>query len=603
MVHAHSISPKVFDNGSASNVTISEWDSLWREAIAYRYDNRELYSNGLESQIVGDDTFGFVVLDSDARYSVTATIDMTVLSGVWALPYDGLWLCYEETECDVYFYGNALLQEEEVNMSVTITKAPTYGHFLDDGTNSSIVDESMLSTRDYFPWSNGVHAIYRGVTHFFTSPDVTWTGEEITELLDKDTMSYAMSIHVGDAVLTSESVEHYFKVININDYSKINCSASQEYYSILSATNLFDDENGTIARPDEVTFTNISISEKDYGVDPLLVAMVVDEGFMNFDEYDLTLLDFSWSCDDHVNINCQGDGDQDTDPIFKGQPKDVEQALNNIVFSSYSTSYVANVSITLYDGRNGKCLSTFEAGSVRPSCEESTCSFQIEVGEKYNWIDEDGVAFLTISWYWALVVLTFLSWLALKIFFWVMGKIVRITKSLFLLYLRLRKYGLRKGWRIQPSPANGDEPGSTTSIIPAGLSRLWDRLLNLVGHRRSVVNEAREGPLWHLRMDAIQDKRSTSSRYKLSLGSLFNPCGHSVAVARPSRGRPLFHLRGHTTQDKRSTSSSPRPLWRSLFDLDHHRLAVGRVYRRGPEVQAVLPASDPGPRSPCAGDI
>lgn len=512
----------MFDNGSASDTIVAEWDALWSQAIGYRFDNLELQSNEPEQEIVGNDSFGFVVFDSDSNNSLPAFVNITVLAGVWALPYDGLWPCFEDTDCDVYLYGIAKA-EGKVEMSFTLSKVPDYGQVIDDGTSSRVEDGSMLSVTDTSPWSDGVNIIYRPTLDFFTTPQVTWNGTELPDQPENITIRFFVSAYLGDVVMSSPIVEQTLRVMNVNDDSNLTCAGLQ-HYSVNAIGWSFDDLNGTIARPDEAVFTNISITERDRAVDAIRVDIEIDTGFVSFDELHLPLLDFSRDCDNWENVRCQGDGSIDTNPIFSGEPKDVELALNSAVYQSYARNYVDNVSIIIYDGRGGDCLGSFRTTSSRPSCARSNCSIQIEVGDYYYPDDDDDEALVTVSWYWALVVFVLLSACIVQLSFWTMKKILLVSKSSILLCFRVRKHGWRKGWRIQPTPTIGDGPAAQE----------------------------------HLRPPATQEKRSTSSSPRPLRRSLFHLGRRRVAAARPYRQGPVVQA-VLSSSSRRVPSRNPGP--------------------------------------------
>lgn len=388
-------------DGTASDVPVVAWEELWTTSVAYEMYNWVLESNTPEQQIVGNDSFGFVVYDIDKANSTIATKNITVETGVWASPVEPFFPCFEDTDCDVRFHGIAKA-DETVFMTATITLLPdtTYGRYIDiddDGNEVVIEAEYELSTIDDYPFGEGNILVYIPRDQFFTIPDVMWNGTKLQGQPKNLTFRYFVSVYLTrDIVMSSEIVEQLVQVTNVNDRSNLSCPKRWQnmwvredlngaiVQSYENDTIAQPDENSTMLLPDEGVWTPFNLTERDRHLDAIRVDIEMSSGIVvSVGEEYKSVINYSRSCDDWVNVRCSGDGNVDVAPTFIGQPVDVANALNSMVYDSFSRFFVGNVTITVYDGTGGDCLGSFRSTSVRPSCETSSCSFQVDVNNSW----------------------------------------------------------------------------------------------------------------------------------------------------------------------------------------------------------------------------
>lgn len=384
-VYRHSY--QVFDNGSASNVTVTNGELLWGQSVAYEHDHLWLHSNSPDEQTVGSDIFSFKVFDSHLNFSVPAVINVTVVTGVSAIDGGGLWQCYEETDCDVWLHGSAI-DDSQGNLSVTITGGTVYGNLFDPVNNASIEVGSTLSSYVPYPYENGAVVTYRPPTDFFTYPDTEWNGTQLPLLGDFVVISFFASIQLGNARISSAEVTLELKVINVDDHSTITCG---EDILQTQATGAVDDDLVfDYARPDRLFINDFFIIEKDKGVDPVRISVEVESGYLTLNDTLRSRVSFEHQCSGTREWTCKGDGIQSRSMVFIGAPKDVQNVLNGMLFISYEQNSMDNMTITIFDGFEGDCIWEFATSSVRPVCYSSSCSLRVNVTETWLGGDDSG---------------------------------------------------------------------------------------------------------------------------------------------------------------------------------------------------------------------
>lgn len=383
----------MFDNGSASNVAVTNDKQLWRPMVAYEHDNVWLRSNSPTDQTVGDDMFTFKVFDSHWNYSVPAAINITVLSGVSAISKKSVQWCFEEVNCEVELFGSTK-SDSVVNMSITITGLPMYGNLFDSGTNMPVEVGSILSSQVKYPYDSGASVVYQPEMDVFTDPATQWNGTQLPELGDIILTFYA-SIELGGTRIFSPEVSQELKVRNVNDNSTIRCG---DTILQTQAAGVVDDDDIILddVRPDRLFIYNFSITEKDQGVDPVRVSVTVESGYLTLNDTLRSRVSFGNPCSGTYDWRCRGDGVFNQNMVFIGAPEDVQHVLNGMLYVSYTSNAMDNMTVTIQDGFEGDCIWEFTTFSLRPTCHSSSCSIMINVTE--TWLGDDrGEALLTLT--------------------------------------------------------------------------------------------------------------------------------------------------------------------------------------------------------------
>lgn len=448
------------DDGSASDVLVTEWEQLWRTAVAYRMNPEAMAPIIPGTEIVGNDSFSFVLYDSDVNNSAIASINVTVAVSVWGLPLEDTWRCIEDTECDIPMYGDSIADTGNLSFTVVVLPDARYGHFIDrtnQRNNTLVAPGYRLSGRDDIPWGDGVSVTYVPADDLFTTPDTMWNGTEYVDQPKTLTFRYFASVELSeDVALKSEIVEQAFEVLNVDDSSMMNCSVVN--YSVHSLGYPFDDENGTIDRPDQALFTGFTITEQDRSVDAIVLKVSGSIGLLTIPEPYLSPLNFEWGCDDWESVWCVGDGSKDRNPIFLGQPHDVENALNNMIFESYSKLFVDNITITTYDGKGGSCRGSFETNSKRSGCIESECQLTVKVLGYYIQETEND-SLITVGFWTGIAIYISMFYCAWRLLCKPIKTFRCVKRSCILFYKFMRflyriphyvRLCRRFGWRMKP---------------------------------------------------------------------------------------------------------------------------------------------------------
>ena len=376
---------------------------LWGQSVAYEHDVSWLRSNSPAEQTVGSDQFSFALFDSHSNFSVPAVINITVLTGVFALDQDGLWQCYEETDCDVRLFASAI-DDNHGNLSITVTGVTAHGSFFNPATSGSVDLGSALSDNITYPYENGASVIYRPPADFFADPTIEWNGTQLTPLSGPILISFYASVELGGAVLSSTEVVQELNVVNVNDNSTITCEPLM--LEIQATGVVADDLTFEYARPDKLFIYEFFITEKDRGVDPIRVDIEMEYGYVTLNHTLSSRVSFEYLCSGTREWRCTGDGIRFQSMVFVGAPEDVRNVLNGMLFVSYKQNLVDNMTVTIYDGFGGDCIWEFSTSSVRPACFSSSCSVLINVTE--TWLGEDIVEG-GISWYYLVALFALVS--------------------------------------------------------------------------------------------------------------------------------------------------------------------------------------------------
>lgn len=470
------LAAKVYANGSASDVLVAEWEQLWRTAVAYQMNPEAMAPSIPGTEIVGNDTFSFVVYDSDVNNSAMASINVTAVASVWALPLQETWRCYEDMDCDIPMYGDTTADTSNMSFTVVVVPDASYGHFIDKthpGNHTLVAPGYRLSGVDDYPYGDGVSVTYVPPDDFFTVPDVMWNGTEYIDQPKTLTFRYFASVHLSeDTAIKSKIVEQVFDVLNVDDSSILNCSDVS--YTVNSLGFPFDDENGTIQRPDQAPFTGFTITDRDRSVDAIRLSISGSAGVLTIPGAYLSALDFSWGCDDWVSVWCLGDGWRDRNPTFIGQPVDVEKALNSMYYESYLTSYVDNFTITTFDGSGDSCRGSFEHPSVRPVCVEFECEFSVKVTTYY--VEEPPESLITVGLWTGVAIYSSLFCCCLQILCKPI-KTFRCVKASCILFFKFMRFLYRIphyirlcrrfGWRMKPISTAVEAPAEWEHSEPS----------------------------------------------------------------------------------------------------------------------------------------
>ncbi|CAM9609660.1 unnamed protein product [Ectocarpus sp. 4 AP-2014] len=383
---------QVFNNGSVSNVAVTNDEPLWRPMVAYEHDSMWLRSNSPTDQTVGDDMFTFKVFDSHWNFSVPAVINITVLSGISAISQREIWWCFEDVNCEVELFGSTK-SDDAGNMSITISGVPVYGNLFDAGINMPVEVGSTLSSPVKYPYDQGASVVYQPQMDFFTDPTTQWNGTQLPELDDVMVTFYA-SIELGGTRIFSPEVSQELRVRNVDDQSAIRCGDS--ILQTLATGVVDDDAILDDVRPDRLFIYNFSINEKDDGVDPVRVSVTAEYGYLTLNDTLRSRVSFMNTCSGTYNWRCRSDGVYSQNMVFVGAPEDVQHVLNGMLFVSYESNVVDNMTVTIHDGFEGDCIWQFATYSVRPTCHSSSCSITINVTE--TWLNDDrGPALISVT--------------------------------------------------------------------------------------------------------------------------------------------------------------------------------------------------------------
>lgn len=350
---------------------------------------------------MGSDFFTFKVFDSHLNFSVPAMINITIYTGVIALGDLGRTTCFEDIDCQIGLYGFAI-DDSQGDLSVTMTNITLYGEMIDPFNNTPVDVGSTLGIRSPYPYDSGAILTLRPPAGLFSSPQINSNGSQYPPLDQFFRISYYASITLGNATISSLEVDVQLTVHSVNDESILTCGT--DLLQTLAAGVVANDLEFNFSRPDRVYIHDFFITERDRGVDPIRVTIEASHGFVTLNNTLPSTISFDGRCSGTLRWRCRGDAFNRNYMVFVGNPKDVQDALNGMFFISYDPFTMNNVTVTIYDGKDGDCIAEFATWSYRPRCFVSSCTRRVNVSEVWlNDGDWEPVLVLTLWQFFALV--------------------------------------------------------------------------------------------------------------------------------------------------------------------------------------------------------
>ena len=374
---------------------------------------------------------------------------------------------FEAVHGNVTLGGIADMSDRRRPVVARITRLPSYGQLFDPvDFRTPLKNGSRIITPSFAPYEVPVVLYYRGNGNFFTTPGVKYDGSALHFNLSEtgadngadslsstghaaDSFSFRTEL-LGDSSVRSKSVEQPVVVVNVNDAPFLR-RPSTETFSVLAigTTGSSDDggngDSGLLVRrttssssdgcstedsglfpcpnqptpqpsrygtdedpksdEDKLIINGISLSDADRDVDPVKVRIACKYGFITLRRSALRLLDFNSfdTCYGHDDWSCRGDGINDREMVFIGQPSDVSNAISHLSYQSAYSFVVDTLSVRVADGgRRGPpetetavddkaaidCLdeadfttASFRGDPAAPVCFWSTFNLTIRVGK------------------------------------------------------------------------------------------------------------------------------------------------------------------------------------------------------------------------------
>lgn len=389
---------KVDENGSASDVITTTWELLWSMQVTYEVHWSELETSLPNETILLNDSFTYSVVDENSSYSVPAMVSVSVIKGLWALPTEGAWQCYEDTDCDVYFYAYGIFDKPQ-EIFLNLVLPPIHGEFLvlSEGNITSKVEPGYLNDVIGPPYNTGVPLIFRPIPDVFTVPLARWN--DTMRVIEAERYTYYASIIYDDVVISSPIELQRVQIRNVLDYPDFYCPNAYHVLAAWLRTNDWD------PMPDKAFIGNFSFEDMDDGVDPIMIEISTGlwSSFTLDPNVSEDILDRSFFCD---SANpCYGGYTNSVGLRFKAQPVDSIRAMNTMMAQHRTRFDTAHINITLRHGVGSVCMTTFKTSSLRPKCKVHTCTVKLHTTYYYFEDDalRDDIDRIQIPWYYALL--------------------------------------------------------------------------------------------------------------------------------------------------------------------------------------------------------
>jgi hypothetical protein len=238
----------------------------------------------------------------------------------------------------------------DYTVMVEIISLPQFGNLLSDTGPVSKVGHQLPLTGGAAP------LFYRAWSkEYFNVPKLTHSGRELDT--HPEFFSYrliAVAHDNNDALLGwSEPIRQELAVVHINHPPSL--VVPEEAHVPLEQPSALG------ARPSAL-IEGVELKDPlDWNIDRVRVDVWADSGTLTFHEDVLPLADFE-SCRQRRSSNwqCQGTGVANRNMTFLAEPDDVSQLLSNLEYTAFDWDQADNITIRIFDGSGGPCLSDQE---------------------------------------------------------------------------------------------------------------------------------------------------------------------------------------------------------------------------------------------------
>lgn len=371
-----------------SNASSSHSINISTTGLVYIYTGTEdfgmLPSSDSSTGYLTSDYFAFSLVDTVGRESISAFFILSVHTAIQATPtdltgkgrHDALTtqpLTVQGICSPITLYASDLSTLQR-HLTISILQGPTHGRlFYDEACTEDSV--TNLSGTILPPYSMGLTVYYLSDSSFFTCPSVSINGTSLNVTLD----SFAFQASTTDA--QSAVQMQYISVENYNHATEIQLNSSMFEPLVLRAYGA-----APIGKESSMAIINgfsIIDPDTDTGFVRVQVSTLKRGGVVSLNKAALDSLDFNSAqhCLGNTRWSCTGSGFEDSVSVFVTYPSAALAALNGMTYLSTKPNILDIVNITIYDGKDGKCLddSQQSAYSLRDGCFIRSVSFRVTV--------------------------------------------------------------------------------------------------------------------------------------------------------------------------------------------------------------------------------
>eukprot|EP00981_Chlorochromonas_danica_P004759 scaffold954_cov173-Ochromonas_danica.AAC.45 len=328
----------VTNNYIVNNIAIDQS----QQTLSYFFNHTETLSDRSSSSVIQEDCLWFRAIDSGGRKSAIVQTNFTV------------------------------------HTALTITGNSSW---ITNGTDRSVFKRSLLAVIDQSSKHGSLDIInntvlrYQGGQKFFNIPTKTWDGKILS--LPNETFEYHLA--TADGATSTITTQRIF-VRNVNDPSELSFTypTNQSYLSIPS----FSSNTEATSKASTLVIKTISLKDPDFDVDPIIVSIKsVNNGLLSLNSttlaeyHNYVLFNSATLC---KKIVCVGNGLNNKEMVFETTAGIANKLLQGMTYINTKENIWDNITITVYDGQGGKCL-TWESASVHRGCFITNITLQMVI--------------------------------------------------------------------------------------------------------------------------------------------------------------------------------------------------------------------------------
>lgn len=326
------------------------------------------------------DAVPFTLTDAHGASSLTTTVTVRVRSPIVAAPEPG-----QSVDEEGYGSGSVVLKAEDLSddadlVCFTVLTLPSRAALYDG--DILLEANAVLSAAAASPYDAGVPLRAVGEEDFFTTPAAAWNGTALVST----PQSFTYSAFACDASRepkgnrASPPATLSFEIRNVDDAPTLAGPAAT--FSVYAAGGAAADDDAYASR---VTLSGFSIGDADKDVDAVRVVVAAGKAtsLLSVDADLARLADFNsaqYCFGQPDRWACEGDGRADGRFGFLAPPNLANRLLATLVFESTAPNSVDVVTVRVYGGAGGDCLSNFVSDSRRPVCRERNATATVRVG-------------------------------------------------------------------------------------------------------------------------------------------------------------------------------------------------------------------------------
>ena len=257
-------------------------------------------------------------------------------------------------EADSFRIGGLnMSRPEDYTTMVEIVSLPQFGYLLADNGTVSTPGLRLPLTGNF----RSLPLFYSTLSKdYFNVPRLTHSGRELDihpEFFSYRLIAVPVDNESGDTLFGwSEPIRQELAIVHKNHPPSI---------VVPDQATLPEEQSDEIGARPTALIKRVEVKDPDKNIDRVRVDIWAEAGTLTFHEDVLELADFDSCSDRNSRIwRCFGTGVADRNMTFVAEPDDVSRLLSNLEYKGFNWDQRDNITIRIFDGIDGPCLSDQE---------------------------------------------------------------------------------------------------------------------------------------------------------------------------------------------------------------------------------------------------